>query len=228
MLKESRAGAAALLAAPLIVIASAIIAPTVSDDAAKRYTAIVAHRGVVIASNALSLIALALLVAGTIWLALACAPRARRLALAGGIIGVLGTLVVFFEQSIAAAMPAVVGGLDPTRAAAAVHRVSSAGAVAALEPVSLLQAIGLAVLGLAAVRAGAARWAGMAIAAGAFANEVGFATGTKPLVIAGFVVLFIGLAVAVRALVARPRPEVASSVRPGSASALVGEQALSA
>jgi hypothetical protein len=204
MTNKGRAGAAALLTAPLIVIASAIVIPTLSDKAGDRYAALSIHRQAFIAGSALDLIALAVLIGGTIWLALAAAPRASRLAFAGGALAVFGALVVMFENSIAAAMPAVVSGLDPAQAIAALQRVSSAGAITALEPVSILQDLGLALLGLAAVRAGAPRWAGVAMAVGAFAEGAGFGTATKGLVIAGFAILLVGLAAAVRTLLPQP------------------------
>jgi hypothetical protein len=211
MSKKNQAGAVALLTAPIVVIVSAIVTPTLSDDAATRYTAIAAHRGAVIGAGALALVALVLLIAGTIWFALKLAPKAPGLALAGGILGVFGALAVMFENSIAVAMPTVVSGLDPAQATATLHRVSSAGAVAALEPVSVLQDLGLALLGLAAVRAGAPRWAGLTIAIGAFAEGAGFASGTKAIVIGGFAVLLLGLAPAVQTLLARTRTELRHS-----------------
>src|SRR5258708_2461796 len=78
--------------------------------------------------------------------------------------------------------------------------------------------IGLALLGLAAVKAGAPRWAGAAIAIGAFAEGAGFATGTKALVIIAFAVLFLGLLQAVRTLTASPAPRLAA---PGAKAAAV-------
>jgi hypothetical protein len=85
------------------------------------------------------------------------------------------------------------------------------GAIAALGPLSIIGAIGLALLGLAAVRAGAPRWAGAAIAVGALAEGAGFAAGTKALVIIAFAVLFLGLLQAVRTLAASPAPRLAAA-----------------
>jgi hypothetical protein len=208
--KRTLAGAVALLAAPIIVIAGTLAQPTLSDDAASQIAALTDHRGAMITSTALSTIAVVLLIGGLIWFALALAPRAPRLAMAGGVLGVFGSLVVLFENSVAAAFPAIVGGLDQIQATSVLDRIHS-GAITALGPLSIIGAIGLALLGLAAVRAGAPRWAGAAIAVGALAEGAGFAAGTKALVIIAFAVLFLGLLQAVRTLAASPAPRLAAA-----------------
>ena len=210
MPKRTIAGAAALLAAPIIVIIATLAQPTLSDDAASQVAALTDHRGAMITSMALSSIAVVLLIAGIIWFALALAPRAPRLAMAGGVLGVFGLLAVLFENGVAAAFPAIVGGLDRIQAAFVLDRIHS-GAITALGPLSIIGDIGLALLGLAAVKAGAPRWAGAAIAIGALAQGAGFATGTKALVIIAFAVLFVGLLQAVRTIVASPAPRLAAA-----------------
>jgi hypothetical protein len=208
--KRTLAGVVALLAAPIIVIAGTLAQPTLSDDAASQIAALTDHRGAMITSTALSTIAVVLLIGGLIWFALALAPRAPRLAMAGGVLGVFGSLVVLFENSVAAAFPAIVGGLDQIQATSVLDRIHS-GAITALGPLSIIGAIGLALLGLAAVKAGAPRWAGAAIAVGALAEGAGFAAGTKALVIIAFSVLFLGLLQAVRTLATSPAPRLAAA-----------------
>jgi len=210
MSSRTIAGAVALLAAPVIVIAGTLTQPTLSGDAATQVAALTDHRGAMITGMAVSLIAVALLIAGIIWLALALAPRAPRLALTGGVLGVFGLLVVLFENSVAAAFPAIVAGLDRIQATSVLDRIHS-GAITALEPLSIVGDIGLVLLGIAAVKAGAPRWAGAAIAAGALAEGAGFATGTKTVVITAFAVLFLGLLQAVRTLVGSPGPRMAAA-----------------
>ncbi len=210
MSKRTIAGSLALLAAPIIVIVATLAQPTLSDDAATQVAALADHRGAMITGMALSSIAVVLLIAGIIWFALALAPRAPRLAMAGGVLGVFGLLVVLFENGVAAAFPAIVGGLDRIQAAFVLDRIHS-GAITALGPLSIIGDIGLALLGLAAVKAGAPRWAGAAIAVGALAEGAGFATGTKALVVIAFAVLFLGLLQAVRTLVASPAPRLAGA-----------------
>ena len=211
MPKRTIAGSLALLAAPIIVIAATLAQPTLSDDAASQVAALTDHRGAMITGMALSSIAVVLLIAGIIWLALALAPRAPRLAMAGGVLGVSGLLVVLFENGAAAAFPAIVGGLDPNQATSVLDRIHSGAAITALGPLSIIGDIGLALLGLAAVKAGAPRWAGAAIVIGALAEGAGFATGSKALVIIAFAVLFLGLLQAVRTLAASPVPRLAAA-----------------
>ena len=125
-------------------------------------------------------------------------------------LGVFGLLVVLFENGAAAAFPAIVGGLDRIQATFVLDRIHS-GAITALGPLSIIGDIGLALLGLAAVKAGAPRWAGAAIVIGALAGGAGFATGTKALVIIAFAVLFLGLLQAVRTIVASPASRLAAA-----------------
>jgi hypothetical protein len=209
------AGAGALLAAPLLVIAGTLAQPTLSDDAAKKVAALADHRGPMIAGMTLSMIAVISLIAGTAWLALTLAPRAPRLAVAGGVLGVLGALVVLFESSVGAAAPAIVDTLDRTQATAVLDHISSS--VSALGPVSIAGDIGLALLGIAALKAGAPRWAAALIVIGALGYGPGFATGTKALVIISFALLFAGLLSAVRNLVALSGPQLAAQAAQAAA-----------
>jgi hypothetical protein len=213
---KSIAGATALLAAPLLVIAGALAQPTLSGDAASQVVALTGHRGPMIAGMTLSMIAIVLLIAGTVWLALTLAPRAPRLAMAGGVLGVLGLLVVLFENSVGAAAPAIADTLDRAQATAVLDRIST-GAVSALDPLAILGDIGVALLGIAAARAGAPRWAAAAIVIGALGEGAGFATGTKALVIISFAILFAGLLQAVRTLVTRAAPQAAAETATAAA-----------
>ena len=211
------AGAVALLAAPVVVIAGTLAQPTLSGDAASQVAALTAHRGAMIIGIALSSVAVVLLIAGIIWLALALAPRAPQLALVGGVLGVFGLLVVLFENSVAADFPAIVAGLDRIQATSVLDRIHSGAAITALEPLSIVGDVGLALLGIAAVKAGAPRWAGAAIVAGALAEGVGFATGSRALVITAFAVLFLGLLQAVRTLTASLGPRLAAAAAKAAA-----------
>lgn len=216
--KSTLAGAVALVTAPIVVIVSALVQTTLSGDSAKQVAALTSHHQAMIAGLALNLIALALLVAGIIWFALALAPHAPRLAVAGGVLGVFGLLVVLFENSVSATAPAIVAGLGQPQAVAALDRIHS-GAISALEPLSLAGDIGIALLGIAAVKAGAPRWAAAAIAVGAIGEGAGFATGTKALVIISFVVMLAGLLPAVRTLaISRGLPVAAESARAAAVS----------
>ena len=74
MSKPTLAGVSALLAAPLFVLVGVAVLPTVSDDAAAQVAALTDHRGAMIAGLTLQTVALALLIAGVVWLA----ARSRR------------------------------------------------------------------------------------------------------------------------------------------------------
>ena len=102
------------------MIAATLVQPTLSDNAAKQVAALTDHCSAVIAGMALNMIAVVLLIAGTVWLAFALAQRAPRMAMAGG---VLGALVVLFEDSVATAGPSIVKGLDRAQATAVIDRI---------------------------------------------------------------------------------------------------------
>jgi hypothetical protein len=218
MLSKSRlAGAAALLLAPLVVISAVLVRPTLSDDAANQVAALTDHRQAMITGNALTSIALVLLIAGIVWLALLLAPRAPSLAIAGGVLGVLGSLVVVFTSGIEAAAPAVVNGLDPVHATATLERIQSSAVVSGLGPTELIGNIGIALLGVALIKTGAPRWAAAAIVIGALGEGAGFGTGTKTVVIVAFAILFAGFIGAVRTLVAAPGGRLAAEPFPSVA-----------
>ncbi len=202
MSRSSLAGAAALLAAPLLVIVAALITTTFSDDAADQVTAFNAHHGAMVAGSVLQGVSIVLLIAGVAWLAVALAPRARGLAIAGGVLAVLGSLPVVYDDGVHAAVAGVASGLGAAQATATIDHILSSTGVKTVEPFALLGDLGLALLGIAAARAGAPRWTAAAIAIGAFGEGAGFATGTKPLVIVAFALLFVALAAVVRRLVA--------------------------
>jgi hypothetical protein len=214
MSKTTLAGAASLLAAPILIIVATLVRPTVSDAAADQVTALTDHRGAVIAGLAIGILAAVLLIAGIVWLATAVASHGRALAVWGGILGVLGMLVVLFEDGISAAAPSVVGALDPAQATTALDRIGSSAAVEVLEPVTIVGAIGLTLLAIAAARAGTHRVAAAAIAAGAFVETAGFAVASSAVIVVGFVLLFLGLAAAVRTLLAEPRGRTAREAVP--------------
>ena len=110
---------------------------------------------------------------------------------------------MLFENGVAATASAIVAGLDHATATRLLDHIHT-GAIAGLEPLSLLGDLGLALLAIAAVKAGAAQWTPAAIAVGAIGTGVGFATGNKPLLLITFAILLVGLAGASASLVAAP------------------------
>lgn len=209
--KSTFAGAGALLAAPIVAVTATLVRPTLPDDAANQVGALSDHRGAMIAGLALDTVGVVLLTAGIVWLALALASRAPGLAVAGGVLGVLGSLIVVFVNGISAAAPTIVHGLDPAQATATLHRIQASAAVSGLEPLQLLSDIGVALLGIAATRTGAPRWAAATIAIGAIGEGAAFGTGTKALVIVAFAILCVGLVEALRTLIAAPSERLAAA-----------------
>jgi hypothetical protein len=208
MHRPNLAGATALVAAPVLAIIGIAVSPTMSNQSADQVTAVSVHHFASGLGLTLQTLAAVLFIAGIAWLALAVAERSPKLALAGGILGVGGLLIVLFEDGVSATTPAIASGLDHAAATGLLDRVHS-GALAGLEPVSLLGDLGLALLGFAAVKAGASQWTAAAITVGAFGESAGFATGNKPLLLISFAVLLAGLTGACAGLVAvqtRPAP----------------------
>jgi len=203
MPKPTVSGAIALVAAPALALVGVAVTPTMSDHTATQVEALTVHRSAMILGLTLQTVALGLLIAGIIWLSLVVRQRAPRLALAGGILGVAGALVVLFENGAAAAAATIVSHFDPATATAAVDRIHSS-ALAGLEPLSILGDLGLAILGYLAIKAGAARWTQMAIPVSALAVGAGFATGSKPLVVVAFAIQLIGVAGAAAGILGRP------------------------
>jgi hypothetical protein len=193
-------GAAAFIAAPILAAVGVLASTTMSDEAADQVAAFAGHRGAMIGGTVLQTIGIVLFLGGIVWLATTLAPHARGLAAAGGIVGVAGSLVILFEDGATAATAGVVAALDPAHATTAVDRIHS-GALGALEPVSLLQAIGCLLLALSALRAGVPRWAAALFALGGFVDTIGFAAASKPLTVIGFAVLLAGLLPLARTLV---------------------------
>lgn len=193
MSKPSLAGAAALLAAPLVVILAVAVVPTLSDEAGDQVAAFTGHHGAMVTGSILQGVSIVLLIAGAGWLATALASRTRSLAVTGGILTVLGSLPVVYDDGVHAA----VGALASAGDTAMVERIASSAGVKAVEPFSLVGDLGLALLGIAAAKAGAPRWTAAAIVVGAFGEGAGFATGTRPLVLAAFALLFVAFAVVV-------------------------------
>jgi len=198
MSRPSIAGAISLVAAAPLVIVGTVVSPTISDEAADQSAALTDHRSAMILGQALSNIALVLLIGGTVWLTLTIAARSPKLAIAGGVLGVFGDLVVLFEGGVRATFASIVGSIDANSASTALDRISSSAAVKGLEPLSLLGDIGLLILGIGAVKIGLDRWAAGALGIGAIVEGVGFATSVKAVVIIGFVLVFVGAVMAVR------------------------------
>lgn len=217
--RPSLAGAISLVAAAPLVIIGTLVLPTISDEAADQTTALTNHRSAMILGQTLNNIALVLLIGGTIWLAVTIASAHPKLAVAGGILGVLGSLIVGFEAGVEATYASIVGSLGADQARVAIDHIGASTAVKGLEPLSLFGDIGLLLLGIGAVRIGLPRWAAAALGVGALLEGAGFGSSTKALVIAGFVLVFVGAVTVVRTASRSGAPISTAAMRPAPANA---------
>lgn len=215
MPRPSIAGAICLIAAAPLALVGNLVMPTLSDEATDRVAALTQHRGPMILGQTLSNVGLVMLIAGTIWLAFRIGRASPKLALAGGILGVFGSLVVLFEAGVQASFASIVAGLDADHATTALDRIGASAAVKSLEPLSLVGDIGLVMLAVAAMRIGMPRWAAACLGVGALVEGLGFATAAKGVVAIGFALLFVGAVMVVRATLSAPIAE-AGAVQPAA------------
>jgi len=199
MSKAARAGAAALIAGPVIGLIATIVLPTLSDDARDVVTATTSHHSAMIAGLTLQTLSIPVMIAGVVWLATALAPKAPQLAVAGGIVGVAGAFVILFEDGLTDAGPSIVGSLDSARAVVALHQVGSSTA-AAIDPLALLFDLGVALLAFGAVKIGVSRWVAVALTVSAVAQGVGFGAGARPVIAVAFAAMAVFFIVIVRSL----------------------------
>jgi len=199
MSKPARAGAAALVAGPIIGLIAVIVLPTLSDDAGDIVAALTAHHSAMITGLTLQTLSIPVMIAGVVWLATTLAVNTPRLALAGGLLSVAGALVILFEDGLTDAGPSIVSSLDPRNATVALHHLHSSTA-AGLDPLALLFDLGVALLGYAAVRAAVPSWVAIALTISAVAQGVGFGAGSRPVVATAFAAMAVCLTLLVRSL----------------------------
>lgn len=202
MSRTMLAGAAALVVAPLLEIVASLVNPTGSDEAADQVAAFVDHRGAAVLGATLEMIALGLLVAGTVWLALVLARRSSGLATWGGILAVFSYFVIAFENGTSLAAAAITTVLSPAQATTALHAIEHSAGVSAVEPLSVLGIVGFVLLALGLRRTAAPIWAAVGLTVGTAIETIGFAVSTRALVVAGFAVLAVSAAAVVRAFLA--------------------------
>jgi hypothetical protein len=210
MSKSARAGAAALVAGPVIGLVAMIVLPTLSDDAADIVAALSAHHSAMIAGLTLQTLSIPIMVAGIVWLATTLTASSPRLAITGGILGAAGGLVILFEDGLTDAAPSIVSSLDAGHASAALHQLHSSVATS-IDPFALLLDVGVACLAFAAVRAGAPRWVAVALTVTAVAQGVGFAAASRPVVTVAFAAMAVLFALVVRSMSAHEEWQPAHS-----------------
>lgn len=210
MSRLSLAGAAALIAGPVVAAVAALVVTTESDDPATRVAAYANHHGAMAAGLALEVVSIVLIVAGVAWLAAALVPRSRNFALTGGLVAVAGALAILFEDGLTAAQPSVVSALGQVQATTVVDQIHTSAA-AGIDPLATLLAVGTLLLAVAAAKAGAPRWAAAAFALGMIVNTIGFGSGSKLLVVAGFALFLVGATPIVRTVLGREPARVAAA-----------------
>ncbi len=212
----SRAGAACLLVGALAGFASVLIEPTISDKAADQAAAISAHAGAVHAGIAVNAVGAVLLVGGLIWLAGVASKSAMALAVSGGVVAVLGLLAVMLDNGIQLAGSVVAEGLGTNQATTLLQPLDSGG-VATAGVISVLNDIGMILLGVALLKTSVPKWAGAVVIVGAVVQAAGFGSGKHYVAAVGFALLFFGFAATVRAIFASGSEQAAS---PANAAAL--------
>ena len=197
----SRAGAACLLAGPLAGLASVLVEHTLSLKAADQAAAFTVHPTATHVGLAVNAVASVLLAAGLLWFAWTTYGRSPRLAVAGGVLGLLGSFSIMVDDAVHIAGSLVVSGLPAGRATQLLDRLTSGGLVAA-GVLSELADLGMILLAVAALRIGVPRWGTATLCLGVVAEAVGFGTGSRYLAAAGFALTLVGCATVVRTALA--------------------------
>lgn len=217
MSNRSLTGAAALLAAPLAIIAAALIIPTLSDEATDQVAALDHHRTAMLTGMTLQMVTVVLFIAGAVWLALTVGRHAPRLAYAGGVLAVGGGLLVLFVDAMHVAVAAATLHLGAGQATLVADRILSSRVVTIVEPLQMLQDLGFVLLATAVAKAGAPKWAATAIAIGAVGEAAGFGAESRAVVAVAFAVMLAGLVPAVRTLTGGRTVRRAPAVQPAAA-----------
>jgi hypothetical protein len=203
LFNDSRAGmlaAGCLLLAPLFGIASVLLQPTMKDGAEAQLSAAAAHHGRAVASVALEIAAVPLLLVAVLALAPLAARRFPTWALVGGGLAALGLLDLMFSAAVSAVrVEMATGHADHAQMVGLSQRISD-GAIGVSEPLSVLLAAGLVILAVLVWRSRSVTVAAAAaIAAGGILEPIGFAAGVRVVALLSFVLLFAGFAAVARA-----------------------------
>lgn len=198
-----RSGASCLVLAPLAGLVSVLVSQTVSGKAADQAAAFVEHPTATHVGLALNAIAAVLLVGGAVWFAWIAYERSPRLAMAGGVLAVLGMMSALFDDAVHVTGSVMVQGMSTVEATTALDPLTSGG-VFVVGPLSELGDVGIILLAIAALRFGVPRWAAAVLCAGVIGEGLGFAAGSRYLAAAGFALTAVGVATVVRTVFVRP------------------------
>lgn len=197
---------ACLVVGPGLLLLDAVISPDNEEDAAAQLAVVARHADRWYVSDAVVLLALALLVPAVVALARPLRSRGRRWGHVGLALALPGLAAIATQSGFGFVEWAMVqGNANRAEMAALLARTEDAGVVV---PVTL--AAGLLSAGLVALSVGRwrtrtiAAWPAAALAAGAVAVDVGYSVTSRTVTVAGAALTFV-------ALVAFARPLLSSS-----------------
>jgi hypothetical protein len=200
---------AAMILAPLLGLASAVIAPPLKSGAGAKLAEIARHQDRWYLYALLITISSWLLVPAVLGLIGIVSERAPRLSVIGGGLALLGVLVAIGDATVELMYWQMgAAGADRTQMAALADRYENAAGSSLPFAIGGLALIaGLVLLALALWRTGAApAWAAAGVPAGVVLNVVAFSASSSALVIASNVVLLATLGWIGRAVVTEPLP----------------------
>jgi hypothetical protein len=202
-----------LVLAPLLALASSVVAPAFKSDEREQLAVVAAHPNQWYWFTLLLLAGSILFVPALLWIAELVRSRAPRLGQIGGALAVLGAIIAVGDvmtQFVSWQM--VKGGADLTQMAAALDRFANAGGSSIVFTVGGLSIlIGCVLLTVGLIRHHLApAWAAVGLSAAVLVNIVGFSAASNAVVAASWVLLLVSMG----ALAARPsvlQPAVAGA-----------------
>jgi hypothetical protein len=202
-----------LVLAPLLALASSVVAPAFKSDEREQLAVVAAHPNQWYWFTLLLLAGSILFVPALLWIADLVRSRAPRLGEIGGALAVLGAIIAVGDvmtQFVSWQM--VKGGADLTQRAAALDRFANAGGSSIVFTVGGLSIlIGCVLLTVGLIRHHLApAWAAVGLSAAVLVNIVGFSAASNAVVAASWVLLLVSMG----ALAARPsvlQPAVAGA-----------------
>jgi hypothetical protein len=202
-----------LVLAPLLALASSVVAPAFKSDEREQLAVVAAHPNQWYWFTLLLLAGSILFVPALLWIADLVRSRAPRLGEIGGALAVLGAIIAVGDvmtQFVSWQM--VKGGADLTQMAAALDRFANAGGSSIVFTVGGLSIlIGCVLLTVGLIRHHLApAWAAVGLSAAVLVNIVGFSAASNAVVAASWVLLLVSMG----ALAARPsvlQPAVAGA-----------------
>jgi hypothetical protein len=185
-----------MIAAPLFLVASALVSPQLKSDEGAQLAVIAAHPTRWYWFTVLLLIGSILLVPALVGIAALVHPRSPRLAIVGGSLAVLGSLIAIGDvMSQFVSWQMVADGADRAEMAALLHRFDNAAGVGAVFNVGGLSIlVGVVLLTIGMMRAQVApAWAAIGLSVATILNIVTFSSASAAGVAVSWIVLLVSL-----------------------------------